>query len=105
MAQQDSIMKLTTPLAEGDKAPEQMTNLTIKEQLQLYMAADFAASEEGYGLKFLRSPMLQDKLTMMAAAPDKRSNQIVEAIRNQVMPFGIDGGLMTEEERRIRRRH
>ncbi len=100
----DPLMKLTTVLADGEDNPEQMTNLTIKEQLALYNAADFAASKEGYGLAFLARPILTDQLAMMAAPPNKRNEQVVEAIKAMQMPLGMDTGMQPDQQNARRRR-
>lgn len=100
----DPLMKLTSVLADGDENPEQMTNLTIKEQLAFYNAADFAASKSGYSLEFLARPVLTDQLAMMAAPPNKRNEQVVEAIKAMQMPLGMDTGMQPDDPRRRRRR-
>jgi hypothetical protein len=102
----DPLAKLAETLADSEHYPEQMTNLTIKEQLALYMAEDFASSKNGYELEFLQRPLLTDQLSMMAAPPSKRNDQIVEAIKALQQPLGIDTGLQSDAEggRRRRRR-
>jgi len=104
MATTDPLEKLTTVLANGAENPEQMTNLTVKEQLALYNAWDFAASKDGYNLEFLKRPVLTDQLTMMAAPPSKRNDQIVEAIKAMQMPLSLDTGLQGEVTGQTRRR-
>ena len=91
MAAIDPLVKLTEWISDGKESPAEKGRLMAKEQLEMYMAFDFAASKDGYGLKFLEGITKQDRLNMMALQ-GKRSDDIVEGMKALQIPLGMDVG-------------
>jgi hypothetical protein len=85
------MVKLTEWLSTGETTPTEKGRLMSKEQLEFYMAYDFAASAAGYDMKFLMPIVLNDKMNMQALQ-GKRSEEIVEGMKALQMALPLDVG-------------
>lgn len=89
----DPLALLTRWISQGTISPDEKTRMSAKEQLQMYLAFDFAVIE--YGMTFLKAVTLEDKALMMALQ-GKRSEEIVDAMKGFKAPMGMDVGMQPE---------